>query len=66
MATASGMPSYQFWMEQARRWDECVDYGSVMTAWTPRMFEILRECDGDKIKATEQLRRERRDAKAGV
>jgi hypothetical protein len=54
------MTSYPFWTEQAHRWSQCVDYGSVMSAWSPRMYEILDECGGDRLKATEQLRAERR------
>lgn len=57
------MKSYSFWIDQARRWDECVDYGSPITAWSSRMFDILRECDGDKLKASEVLQNERAAAR---
>jgi hypothetical protein len=40
---------------QADRWHGSVNYGSVMSAWTQDMFQILKECDGDKAKATEVL-----------
>lgn len=38
----SGVPSYQFWTEQANRWSKSVDFGSPMTAWTDAM---MREYD---------------------
>lgn len=52
----SDCPPYSFWTEQARRWAKCVDYGSPMSAWTAEMQEILTECGGDRLKATEALR----------
>lgn len=55
----SGCPPYSFWTEQARRWAECVDYGSPMSAWTAEMHETLSECGGDRLKATEALRQRR-------
>lgn len=57
------MTSYYFWTEQARRWGECVDFASPMTAWNGRMFEILSECGGDKLAATKQLQKERAEKK---
>ncbi len=32
------MTSYQFWTEQAKRSQASVNFGSVMTAWTPEML----------------------------
>lgn len=54
------MKSYQFWTEQAKRWSESVDYGSPMSAWTSQMFEILNQCNGDKLKATIILREQKK------
>lgn len=53
------MSSYTKQILNAMRWDRCVDYGSVMSAWTPEMFTILDECGGDKMKATEVLQERR-------
>lgn len=39
----------------ADRWHRSVNYGSVISAWTSEMFQILKECNGDKAKATEVL-----------
>lgn len=50
------MTSYQFWTEQAERWNKCVDYGSPMSAWTQEMHCVLGECGGDRLKATQVLR----------
>ncbi len=55
------MKSYQFWTEQAKRWSESVDYGSPMSAWTSQMFEILNQCNGDKLKATIILREQKKN-----
>jgi len=49
------MDNIQNSKEHADRWSESVNYGSVMTAWTPDMFQILKECNGDKARATEVL-----------
>lgn len=52
------MVSYTHWLMLSIRWRKCVDYASPVSAWTKRMFEILNECNGDKLKATNQLRLE--------
>lgn len=33
------MKSYQFWTEQALRWGACVDFSSVMSAWSREMLD---------------------------
>lgn len=53
--SASGCPSYQFWMEQAQRWQAAVDYGSPMSAWTDRMHKFYREANGDTMAARKLL-----------
>lgn len=53
------MASAFFWMDQARRWSACVDYGSPMGAWTQEMRDVLREHDGDKRTAMDEIRRRR-------
>jgi hypothetical protein len=44
------------------KWQACVDFASPITAWTSRMHEILDKCDGDRLKATFQLQKEKANA----
>ena len=53
------MPSYTHWMLLAKRWSECVDYGSPVSAWTREMHAILKECAGDTQAAYRELCRRR-------
>ena len=45
------MTTYQFWQDQASRFNKVVDYGSPITSWTSEMLKVVCDCDGDKIKA---------------
>lgn len=45
------MSSYNFWIEQADRWQKCVDFGSPISAWTLEMHETLKEFDGNSLMA---------------
>ena len=53
------MASYAHWTLLAKRWGECVDYGSPSSAWTREMHTILKECAGDTKAATQELGRRR-------
>ena len=48
------MTSYNFWIQQAKRFDNCVDYGSPVTAWNNDMFRILKECSNDILLASKK------------
>jgi len=52
--------SYTKRIMMTKRWDDVVDYGSPMTAWTPQMFDLLKKAGGDTIKAAEMLRKLRK------
>lgn len=34
---------YSFWLEQARRWDKCVDFGSPLSAWDAVLWAVYDE-----------------------
>lgn len=44
-----------------RQWDSCVNFGSPISAWTPRMLEIASECEHDIYKMMDVLDKERRE-----
>ena len=54
-----GIPYYEYTL-LAEKWSKCIDYSSPMSSWSTRMFEILRENNGDIVKADSQWRKERR------
>lgn len=53
-----GRPYYEYTL-LAEKWSKCIDYGSPVSSWYTRMFEILRENNGDIVKADSQWRIER-------
>lgn len=56
------MASYTHWVMLSNRWNSSVDFASPISGWTSRMHEILNECNGDKLKATFQLQKEKANA----
>lgn len=56
------MASYTHWLLLSMCWNASVDYASPISGWTTRMHEILNECNGDKVKATSQLQKEKANA----
>lgn len=53
----SGLKPYWFWIENAKRFDKCVDFGSPMSAWTDEMLEQWRmekQDEQNKEKASDR------------